>query len=316
MRVFFSFFSFVYIFYFLLIFYFIGIDRFPDYENYLVIARYGGITGEKDYWFEWISRFLLSFDLVDPHSRVLLTTIVNQIFCVAVLFYFCKKSERNAIGMFLIVAIFYFLFLTTTIRASAAYLAAGIFFVEKTMFSKKSILLLIFALAWHDTAIILFLILMLTGLFCLFFRNSSERKLNYILNFIVLLALFLLFNASGILSSFLGLLELGSRLEYFIPVEEVSLVKTFYFLFLAAILFGYLRAESSLEKKVFLCIFFSVMCAASSFNQVMGIRFSYYLIIFFLLDQGGFFKNMKMNYGVMFLSPFVCMFNVYGVLNV
>lgn len=123
--------TFVYVLFCLVFFYVVGADRFPDYNNYILIAKHGGVTGEKDYWFEWISRSLLSADYLDDVSRLYVTSFVNQILCVFIFLYLVNEGGSRALGVCFVVFIFYFLFLTTTIRASSAYLCIALFYVRE-----------------------------------------------------------------------------------------------------------------------------------------------------------------------------------------
>lgn len=298
-------------------FYAVGANKFPDYENYLIIAKLGGITGEKDYWFEWISRFLLSSNYLDEISRIYITTAVNQVICICIFFLLVYRRDRHAIGICLVVFMFYFLFLTTTIRASVAYLCVALFFIKEKWLDIRSFFLLLFAIAWHDSAAIFMLMFFAFKFFPLIKRIIPVGVYEKIPFFILMISVFSFLASNYIFVIFSDFFDLGSRAEYLNNGDGVSLFKELYFYALLLFVAYFLKISGvSTEKKYFISVVTLVLMVIGSFNQVAGIRFSFYLLIIILLENGGVFKNKNINYIIFAFAPLFIFYNINSVLKI
>ena len=164
------------------VFYLVGSSSFPDYENYLRLAKgIGFLVSEHDYLFEWLSRFILGLSGISDTNKVELLAVLNQIVCVVFFVWIGLKSRSDRVyGALFVFCLFGFLFMTTTLRASSAYLSISAFFLRGARFDFPGVGLLVFSMAWHDSAVpVVFICFVAQGLSYCAFRY---RRTGFILD--------------------------------------------------------------------------------------------------------------------------------------
>ncbi len=138
------------------LYYGLGAEQFPDYDNYITIANNNGwLFNEDEYLFEWISRALLTLPMslgLQPRTAVDLLALINQIVCLGYFGWLLISQDRARVfGATLLIALVGVLLITTTLRASTAYLALSLFVLRGMRLDVFGGLLLLLGLAWHDS---------------------------------------------------------------------------------------------------------------------------------------------------------------------
>ncbi len=267
----------------MIVFYFEGIDKFPDYENYLVIAENAGFISEGDYLFEWFSRFVLGLQTVASEAKVELLALLNQVGCLIYFVWLAdeKKPER-VFGGLLLFCLLGFMFMTTTLRASLAYLCVSAFFVRGGKFDLLGVVLLVISLAWHDSAAPVILICLLARLGVAFLKQEIEQGVLGVsipVGLIAISVLAVLFGESLrpaliALSDF----DVGARSAYFDSDGAYGLAKMLFILLAMAAAFGFVQdSEQSGHAK----LFSAMLCLLVSFfyliNGTIAVRFVFFV---------------------------------------
>lgn len=217
------------------IFYILGGHYFPDYENYILLASNDGwLFSENEYMFEWLSRGILRLAIrtgLSAEYAVIVLTIINQIICTWFFIYLITHKNRKInFGGVLLFSLIGFLLITTTLRASPAYLALTLLALREFRFNLTNTLIMLFGLAWHDTFIIPIIIITASII------TTKITSINYYLkaiNFdklIVYISIAILFfteQLRDLLLSIFGV-EAGIRAIYFEGDGAHSIAKLIY----------------------------------------------------------------------------------------
>lgn len=306
-------------------YYFLGGDSFPDYSNYVAIAENGGyLFVEDEFVAEWISRAFLKYGPKWFESAVIAVDIfafLIQFFFVSFVFFSGDKiSQRFHRGWFFYSLALAPLLITTALRASPAYLIFAYVGASDIKLSKKTILLGLLAISFHDSALIMALLYILVcfiGTFFKFVRNA------YILKILVcMLVPIIIFPGQvvGIIGLLLSQFNLGIRAIYLTSAPDPSILKIFFMLLVWWVSFGAVFS-SEIDSKVRLFIFASLFIAVLAFaiNEVAGIRLSLYALGSAILAKGAFFStgNKKDKFLLldMVLMMFYFSFMVFDVLR-
>lgn len=165
------FFNFVVIFFCIVLFWVLGPSYFPDYPNYINAANYG-----YNSFFEYIPQyFLTNINFIhSPETRInfyfALTHAITFLTFITITTFYPKTSFMQA----LFFSFYLPFFITTALRASIAYIIAGIL-VPIMINSKKNFLALIltiFSCFFHDSGVFSILMI-LTFSILIFFKNLN-----------------------------------------------------------------------------------------------------------------------------------------------
>lgn len=278
----------------LFFFYYFGIESFPDYDNYLAIAQNPGFAlSARDYRFEWFSRALLSLDGLSPATRVAVLAFFNQLACLIFLVWAARRLPVDQVyGVLVFFALMGFMLMTTTLRASAAYLSISAFFLRSAKMDWRGILLLLWALAWHDSAAPV-LLLCLTSFFIVSLLPRDQAKQNLFFNalkLVVALGLFFVLFPEGLRSSLIHLVDgggLGARAAYLEGDGAYSLSKS---LFLALmVVCAFVFVSDSRQRpldRIFAVLMVFALAIFNAINAIVAVRFSFYLLAVVLPLRG------------------------------
>lgn len=310
----------------LLLFYFFGGGQFADYNNYLRIADGDGFAvSESDYVFEWLSRYFLSLTGLSSSGRVAVLAFVNQVVCAAFFIWAATRVRVGAIyGVLLLFCIFGFLFMTTTLRASPAYLSVSAFYIRGGRFDIGGVALLIFALAWHDSAAPILLICVAASFFSFFLKNELEESVGYLflVPLVVLSVVVVLF--SDFLRAYLVLslpLDLGARAAYFEGGGDHGLLKELFIIFsMVCCLSFVLDRRESLVVRLFVSLLSVAVCMSYLVSAVAAVRLALYMYVVMLPLRGVFIfefeKRSELRFFLLLCSPLIYAISAAGVLVV
>lgn len=296
----------------LVIYYFIlGPTAFPDYDNYLTIARNGGyLFAPNEYFFEYFSRGILTNKYIVSESAVDLLVFISQCFTIFYMIYLIKEKPWNGLIQSSLTSVS---FLTTIIRAAPAYEVIG-FLCAGSLSLKKILICSIIALSWHDTAAIP--IAIVTFIYFTRYLRINSILVN-LFNKIYLfgIAIFLFSEKFKlIIENLIGSI-IGIRSIYFETDGGHSLLKIIYSvgIYLSTI---YLIKNSKMDSEKKLIIYGLNMVGALiySINSVAGIRFSLFTITVFLAMYDFSFLNHKF-YKYFFVIAFVGVY-IYSYIDI
>jgi hypothetical protein len=296
----------------MIFFYVVGVDYFPDYENYLRIASNGGfVVSENDYIFEGVSRFILRLPYISAENRVLTLASLNQFFCVIFFLWFGFSKDQNKVfGAVLLFCAFGFFFMTTNLRASVAYCCIAWFFVRGLRFDLFGLFLLLFSFSWHDSALLL--IPVLIGAKSLNWLASSgmfsEGKISKVIIMLMVVSILIIVFGEELRSSSLALLgfDFGARAAYFSEYGGEGPAK---FIFLIVVVlscfcFAFDR-EQTLLLKASISLMAVLVSLLSLISLVMAVRFSFFPLFIILLLRGVVFFEIERNLIFRYVS--ICM---------
>lgn len=258
---------------------FLGPNAFPDYDNYQTIARNGGYLFSPDeYFFEFFSRGVLASQYIPLESSVDILVFLSQSFTVFYILFLIKKKPWNGLMQSSLTSV---AFLTTIIRAAPAYEIIGYLCMGKIT-KRKFILCSVFALSWHDTAVIP---LALIALVYLMNTLNISNFILKILNNIYLLGI-LIFVFPEKFKEIIEILVgsfIGIRSVYFETEGGYSVLKILYMIGIYLSTCYLIRvSELDKEKKLIIYILNLVGAIMYSINSVAGVRFSLFTITTFL----------------------------------
>jgi len=288
----------------LLIFYIAGIDAFPDYHGYLVIANNKAL-GSGGFVTEFLSQYVLNSLLFgeSPETRVyffyfLFQTLIVLIFLTSIFLF-----KENIQGLTLLNSLYLPFFLTTGIRTA---LLCYIYIFLNCLYSRQkisflSILFFIFCgILIHDSFMIISLILFIS-----YFWSMLGLKANflYFISFIFL-PLILINPLGGIFNNgalFEGI-ELARFLTY-LTADSYSVSKAVYIFIIclfSLLISFYLR----LDKFQQVLIYISVLSVSfiSIINYILGVRLTIFLLIPVIIFGSRKFFGSPKNDGVFLIS--------------
>lgn len=305
----------------IVVFYVAGIGSFPDYDNYLKIADGAELfVSEHDYMFEWFSRYLLDLEGVSATQKVFVLAIVNQFVCVVFFAWVgLKRLPEQVYGALFLFCMFGFLFMTTTLRASAAYLCISAFFLRNARFDYLGIALLVISMAWHDSAapvVVIIILSILLDKIC-FRYKIKERVLSRFFVFLIL--------SSGALVLLAGLLrpliptligfDLGARTAYFEGDGGYSISKSLFIIF--SIICSYCFIADLQQTRIsifFIALMVLVLALFNLLNGIVAVRFSFFIFAVMLPLRGVFIsgveKNLQFRISSIVISPIVMYLSV------
>lgn len=296
-------------------FYFVGASRFPDFENYLRIAENSGfVVSENDYWFEWLSRFILSLNSISPLGRVELLAALNQIVCVTFFGWIALKSKpKHVFGGLILFCLCGFLLMTTTLRASAAYLSIAAFFLRRGRLDFSGLFLLLFALAWHDSAAPVVLVcLIASGVAGLVSKYRQNLSLTRPLTLVVLVSITITLSAESLRPLLAGVDvgDIGVRAAYFDGDVNNTLAKTLFVVFGILSCLLCIRDPREINiTKIYLALITMVVAIFYVISPVAAVRFCFYIFTVVLPLRGSFFSDFEnrseMRILALLLSPVV-----------
>jgi|GEM_PF-4126249 len=282
------------------IFYVAGIDSFPDYQNYLNIADGAELfVSEHDYMFEWFSRYLLGLEGVSATQKVFVLATVNQFVCVVFFAWVgLKRLPDQVYGALFLFCMFGFLFMTTTLRASAAYLCISAFFLRNARFDYLGVALLVISMAWHDSAAPVIVIIVLSILLdkTCFRYKIKERILSIFFVFLIL--------SSGSLVLFAELLrplipkligfDIGARAAYFEGDGGYGISKLLFIIFSIICCHHFIAdLRQTRISRFFIALMALVLALFNLLNGIVAVRFSFFIFAVMLPLRGVFISGVE-----------------------
>lgn len=312
----------------LTVFYIAGIGRFPDYENYLSIADSSGfVVSEHDYLFEWFSRFLLGYEGVPAADKVFVLATLNQLVCVIFFAWVglnrCPDRVYGALFLFCLLG---FLFMTTTLRASAAYLCISAFFLRGARLDYFGTALLVFSIAWHDSAasvVFIYFASIVVVFFVSRYKISESflSKLFFITVFSSGALILLADTLRALLPVFIGV-DLGARTAYFEGDGGYSLSKSVFLICVIYSCYNFVvDCRQSILSRIFISLMVLVLALFNSVNGIMAVRFSFFIFSITLPLRGVFIYNferrLEFRMALIIISPLIfCSSALYTFSNV
>ena len=300
------------------IFYRVGIDSFPDYSNYLVVAENSGLgLSSSDFIFEWFSRFILGFESLSAAHRVAVLAVFNQIVCIVFFVWLgVSKHSDRVFGALFLFCLFGFLFMTTTLRASTAYCCISIFFVRNARFDKIGLALLVFSVAWHDSAILAILVCIMSAILSAFIYHEKINQI-FISKIIVSLVIFsgvVIVGAKSLSPIFLSLVnvDLGVRSSYFAMVDEQGLSKLAFLIFVSFCCFQFVRDRRQiLVTRIFISLMAISMAILNVGSAIVAVRFSFFILAVILPLRGILLYDFERRPTIRKLSLFISLIVFY-----
>ncbi|ALE87598.1 hypothetical protein [Pseudomonas versuta] len=304
----------------LLVYYFVGGYGFPDYRNYIALAENNGyITSANEYAAEWVARFFLrnGFGVADSAAGTVdFFAAFVQIFYIVFILILMRGDDlqQQQRGWLFFTLALSPLLLTTALRATPAYLIIAYLCSYGKISTFRFFILAVVAISFHDSAIVMIALYVMSCVFCNVFYNVRESFLRWGMWGAFTLIL-LSQQVSFLFVSLVSHFDLGIRAVYFQGGESASVVKKIFLLFIWVVAYTGLSGEAvSIRSKVFLCASTLVMALSFSLSEVAGIRFSVYVLGAAVVAKGAFlfsgnedskFKQVDLVLGFMY---FVIMF--------
>lgn len=284
----------------LIVYYFMGGWSFPDYPNYVTIVNNGGYLFNKDeYMAEWVSRFFLSHGLIffDSAEHVVdFFALIIQVFYILFVFYFgVVKDGISRRGWFFFTAVLGPLLITTALRASPAYILVAYVAATGGRLNLKFVVLSILAVSFHDSAIILVFVYAISCLVARMFRSVGPAF--YQLLMWCSFALILLSQqVAFVLFSMVSKLNIGIRSVYFQELPEASIVKKVFIVVVWVVAYTAIKNVTvNARTKIFVCGSMLLTAFSFSLNEVVGVRFSLYVLGSCVLAKGAFLFSGQPN---------------------
>ncbi len=303
----------------LLIYYLIGGYGFPDYRNYIALAENNGyITSADEYAAEWVARFFLrnGFGVADSAvGTVDFFAAFVQLFYIIFILVLMKNDDfQRQRGWLYFALALSPLLLTTALRATPAYLIVAYLCSYGKISTFRFFVLALLAISFHDSAIVMIALYVMSCIFCNVFFNVGVGFLRWVMWGVFALIVFSQ-QVSFLFVSLVSHFDFGIRSAYIQSGESASIVKKVFLLFIWVVAYtGLFNEASSVKSKVFICASALVMALSFSLSEVAGIRFSVYVLGAAVVAKGAFlfsgnedskFKQLDIIFGFMY---FVVMF--------
>lgn len=284
----------------IVVFYVVGIGSFPDYENYLKIADgVESFVSGHDYMFEWFSRYLLGLEGLSAPQKVFVLSAVNQFVCVVFFAWVgLKRLPDRVCGVLFLFCMFGFLFMTTTLRASAAYICISAYFLRNARSDYFGVALLVVSIAWHDSAAPVVAIVVLSILLDkLCFRYKiKERVLSGFFVFLILLSGSLVLSAvvlRPLIPALIGF-DFGARAAYFEGDGGYSISKLMFIIFsIICSCFFAIDVRQRRISRLFVALMALVLALSNLLNGIMAVRFSFFVFAVMLPLRGVFISGIE-----------------------
>lgn len=258
------------------IYYLVGGDGFPDYQNYITLSEGGGYLFLPDeYFFEWFSRFWLAHvgaEIGDHQLSVdMFVVLIQAIYFVWLM---CDSGDpKYEVAKFWITVFLGPLLITTTLRGSPAYLAV-FWMVAANRSSWALAMAALAALAFHDSAILPIVVLVLSRLF----GRLDARPVRAAL--LVLGAVLIIIGTAFLQIAVPLLLQLGLgiRAVYLLDALAPSLPKIVYALFVGALCIPLCwRRSAQVEQGFFVLALFTASAMLFALSSTAAIRMLLYV---------------------------------------
>lgn len=277
----------------LAVYYSVGGYGFPDYINYITLVENGGYLRSPDeYAAEWLVRFILKNEFgffSGAQNTVDFLAVFVQVFYVVFVSLLMKDEDRQRQrGWLFFTLALSPLLLTTVLRAGPAYLIVTYLALHGKVLTPRFVVLALIAISFHDSAIVMIALYVLSAMFCCIFSRVGVRELRWLM--VVSLAIMLLSQqVSLLLMSVVSHFDVGIRSVYFQGGDAASLVKKVFVVFIWFVAYTALSNDrSSMRTKVFLCACSLLMAVSFSVSEVAGVRFSAYVLGIALVSKGAF----------------------------
>lgn len=176
------------------------------------------------------------------------------------------------------------LLLTTTLRATPAYLGVAYFIAAKKDKKISAILILLIGILSHDSALIVLMIMYFSYLL----RNASFIfKWNSLIIFTSALISLIGENYFTSLQVLFFQLDLGDRASYFSDASKISILKNFYWLFIGLVVYRAVSDKNEDWRAVFIIVSYVIFTFLFVINNVVAIRFALFLLGSIILYRGG-----------------------------
>lgn len=277
----------------LAVYYFVGGYGFPDYRNYITLAENNGyIASPDEYAAEWVSRFFLrnGFGIFDNAEDVVdFFAAVVQIFYIVFILSLMKDEDiLHQRGWLFFTLALSPLLLTTALRAAPAYIIIAYLAYCSRVVSLRFLLLSLLAISFHDSAILMVVLFVMSCVFCSVFGRVSAsfvRKIMWVAFILIVFSQQFSLLFMSLISNF----DFGIRAAYFQAPDGASLVKKVFVLFSWYIAYTALFNKlCCLRTKVFICAAAFLMALSFSISEVAGIRIAGYVIGVSVVSKGAF----------------------------
>lgn len=275
------------------VYYVVGGYGFPDYSNYVTLVENGGYLRSPDeYVTEWVARFILKnefgFFSTAQGTVDFLAAFVQFFYVVFVFLLMRSDNLQQQRGWLFFTLALSPLLLTTALRAAPAYLLIAYLAAYGKVLTPRFIILALIAVAFHDSAIIMVTLCVLSCAFCYVFSSVGAYFLRWVMG-LSLVIILLSQQISFLLLSLVSRFDFGIRSVYFQGGDVASLVKKVFLIFIWLVAYTALFNErSNIRVKVFLCASVLLMALSFSINEVAGVRFSAYVLGAALVSKGAF----------------------------
>lgn len=277
----------------LAVYYLIGGYGFPDYRNYIVLAENNGyISSPDEYAAEWISRFFLrnGFGLSENAAETVdfFAASIQFFYVVFVLVLMRDNDVLHQRGWLYFTLALSPLLLTTALRAAPAYLIVSYLAYYAKVKTLRFLILALLAISFHDSAILMIAIYILSNIFCYFFGKTTALFLRCVMWVSLVLIIFSK-QISFLLMMLVAQFDFGIRAVYFQGGDGNSIAKKIFILLIWFVAFTALsNKESSIRAKVFLCATALLMALTFSISEVAGVRISVYVLGIAVVSKGAF----------------------------
>ena len=290
----------------IIVYYVVGGYAFPDYSNYITLVENGGYLFSPDeYAAEWISRFILrngfGFFSTSKGSVDFLAVVSQLFFVISIYLLMRNGTKQHQKGWLFFTLLLSPLLLTTVLRATPAYIIVAYLAYYERGLSRRSVFLGLLAVSFHDSAIVMILIYFIVVIFCNVFSGVKLWMLRFSMWCALAVIVFSQY-VSYLILVVLSQFDFGVRSVYMQGVESFSIVKKLFIVFVWFVAYTLLYNKSaSLKSKVFVTAGVVLVALSFSINEVVGIRFSAYILGSAVVCKGAFLLSgkEKSNYSVL-----------------
>ena len=289
----------------IIVFWSLGPEKFPDFNNYILLAKYN-----YTYLTEVLSNKFLTSSLLSDEatSRVIYYTIFVQIFFICFFSMFYVLNMNYSLFAAYFIAYYGTFLMTTAIRASLAYLLAGFLlavYLRNKQYKLAFVSVLIASL-FHDSALFVLLVLTTTFLF---------QKWIYWCRSAIIFAIGLTISLS-IFFTIVGFerIDVQSEIRFvaYLNSELNSIVKLI-FISLHLILLYFLNKNVSTDSFTtsYVLVGTFIIAACTIINHVVAIRLLIFLFPIGML-QLSFLVRKKFTDSKVLTLPFVIVFGAFN----
>ncbi len=295
------------------VYYYLGGERFPDYENYLTLLE-NDIAGAEDSkaLFEWISKYSLRFIYYvceDLKLSVDLFVGFVQLYFLICMAYIRHKKIAPDRGILYYVLIMGPLLLTTTVRATPAYVGVAYFLASNGRDKYGALFLMFIAIVSHDSALVVALLLAISWVIHEWKIFANNMGLILIAGYTISY-----FGADyfGGIQLLLIQLNLGDRATYFSEAAKLTLIKSIYWLFVGCVVWIYVRTHEKEWRSVFFVTSYLSFSIIFVVSNIMAMRFSSFIVGSIVLISGSIIAPSKNGLVGRYVNSFLA-FSLFGM---